>query len=444
MPRSIWTDTRRLQQVLKNLLSNAFKFTDRGEVVLAIGTAASGWTQGNPSLDNASPVIAFSVRDTGIGIPHDKQKLIFEAFQQLDGTPSRKYGGTGLGLAITREIARLLGGEVVVSSEPGEGSTFTFFVPHHHLHVHAPPRRGDRRAEAEAPGATPTAEVLAAVLSSTPPSIRNEALAATRPPPPTVLVIAADPGLARVAVDAARDQGFAAMHAPNTETALQALRERRPDAVAIHLDAGGDATALLARLEGEPSMKQVPLHVFTAARPDEDGIDSIAPDHLRDEMALFLHRVEAEIPERLRALQRNMTVDPPLAGRKILVVDDDVRNVFAVTALLERHGVEVLRAESAADGIGLLRTAAGVDLVIMDVMMPDMDGYDAMKAIRAAPEFQRLPIIALTAKAMKGDREKCLDAGASDYVTKPIENEQLLSLIRVWLYGAADKRSLPA
>jgi CheY-like chemotaxis protein len=186
-------------------------------------------------------------------------------------------------------------------------------------------------------------------------------------------------------------------------------------------------------------MAQVPTHVFTAASRSDDGVDEVLPDQLRDEMALFLHRVEAELPERRRQLQRSVSLEPPLTGRKILVVDDDVRNVFAVTALLERHGVEVLRAENAADGIAMLRKAGGVDLIIMDVMMPDMDGYAAMKAIRAEAEFQRLPIIALTAKAMKGDREKCLDAGASDYVTKPVQNEQLISLVRVWLYGAPEQ-----
>jgi hypothetical protein len=271
--------------------------------------------------------------------------------------------------------------------------------------------------------------------------VRNDALGAVAGrPPPTVLIVAGDPELAHVAIDAARDQGFTTIHAPSAETALLACRERRPDAVAIHLEPGGDASALLERFEDEPSLRQVPLHVFTVPRRDEEGIDAVVPDHLQDEMALFLHRVEAEIPERRRALQRSPSLEPPLAGRKILIIDDDVRNVFAVTALLERHGVEVLRAEGARPGIELLRATPGVDLVIMDVMMPDMDGYAAMKAIRAEPQFQRLPIVALTAKAMKGDREKCLEAGASDYVTKPVDNEQLLSLVRVWLYGTAEKR----
>ena len=281
-PKVIYTDPRRLQQVLKNLLSNAFKFTDRGGVSLRMSLATEGWGPDNEVLDHSNAVLAFSVTDTGIGIPLHKQKIIFEAFQQADGTTSRKYGGTGLGLSISRELARLLGGEIRVSSVHGGGSTFTLYVPQ----THAP-----------APGS-----------ASQPP-----ALLAARAQPPALLVA------------------------------------------------------------------------------------------------------------------------PAFSGKKALVVDDDVRNIFAITSVLERYQMSVVYAEDGRRGIELLREHPDVDVVLMDVMMPAMDGHETTREIRKEARFADLPIIALTAKAMKGDREKCLEAGASDYITKPVEPEQLLALLRVWL-----------
>ncbi|HWB76352.1 MAG TPA: ATP-binding protein [Nannocystaceae bacterium] len=283
-PPTIRTDGRRLRQVLKNLLSNAFKFTDDGGVTLTIGVAQSGWSKDERALAEASKVLRFAVEDTGVGIPKDKHRVIFEAFQQADGTTSRRYGGTGLGLSISREIARMLGGEIGLESEPGRGSTFTLYLP-------------DRSASA-------------------------------------------------------------------------GLRRR------------GD-TAELGRVESLPD-------------PHDARRGSVR-------------------------------------GRKVLLVDDDVRNLYALGTLLELHGLVVLRADNGRDGISMLLRVPDIEVVLMDVMMPQMDGYETMRQIRRTEGLGQIPIIALTAQAMKGDREKCLAAGASDYVSKPVDTEHLLARLRTWL-----------
>jgi len=298
LPRTVTTDEQRLQQVLKNLLSNAFKFTGEGGVTLCLEPAPDGR-------------IAFGVADTGVGIPGDKLRLIFEAFQQGEGGMSRKYGGTGLGLSISREIARLLGGELDVSSVPGEGSEFTLLLP-----------------------------------------------------------------LEYVAVD----------------TEPVTLTETAPELVA--------ATVPMKQANGRPPGEAV------------DEPPALAPDE----------------PPALAPADRAL-----LEGRRVLLVDDDVRNVFALASLLETRGMEVLFAENGRDAIETLRESPDVDLVLMDIMMPEMDGHEAVRRIREMDEFKDLPIVALTAKAMQGDREKSLLAGASDYVAKPVDSERLLSLMRVWL-----------
>ena len=298
LPRTVTTDEQRLQQVLKNLLSNAFKFTGEGGVTLCLEPAPDGR-------------IAFGVADTGVGIPGDKLRLIFEAFQQGEGGMSRKYGGTGLGLSISREIARLLGGELDVSSVPGEGSEFTLLLP-----------------------------------------------------------------LEYVAVD----------------TEPVTLTETAPELVA--------ATVPMKQANGRPPGEAV------------DEPPALAPDE----------------PPALAPADRAL-----LEGRRVLLVDDDVRNVFALASLLETRGMEVLFAENGRDAIETLRESPDVDLVLMDIMMPEMDGHEAVRRIREMDEFKNLPIVALTAKAMQGDREKSLLAGASDYVAKPVDSERLLSLMRVWL-----------
>jgi signal transduction histidine kinase/HAMP domain-containing protein len=304
-PWSIVTDQHRVEQVLKNLLSNAFKFTERGSVRLRAGLAPPGSRFSSPSLRAAPEVAALSVADTGIGIASNKLLEIFEAFQQADGTTSRKYGGTGLGLSISREIARLLGGEIQVESEPGRGSAFTLLLP-----------------------ATGTAE-----------QPRPEAREPAR-------------------VGAAPEAGWASSAGP-----ASVVRPSR--------SAGG-------RAEG-------------------DG-------------------------------------DAALAGKRVLIVDDDVRNVYALTSALEDRGMEAVYAADGSSGIELLQREKDIDLVLMDVMMPGMDGHETTRAIRQLDGFQDLPIIALTAKAMRGDREQSLAAGASDYITKPVDLDQLLEMMREWLY----------
>jgi two-component system chemotaxis sensor kinase CheA len=303
LPQTIQTDTKRLQQILKNLLANAFKFTDQGGVDLRIHRAKSGWKSGHDQLDDAPGVIAFTVTDTGIGIPDMKQKIIFEAFQQADGTTSRKYGGTGLGLSISRELTRLLGGDLRVASEPGKGSSFTLYLPFAHAFTD-------------------------------------------------------------VSVDA-----------------VQRLR--------LQQDAARGAMHPIA--DTEKLERDVP--VFATPQPC-----------------------------------------PELAGRKVLIIDDDPRNIFALTGALQDRGLTVLNAESGKRGLEILRSEPGVELVLMDIMMPELDGYDMIRILRGQDDHLRnLPIIAVTAKAMKGDREKCLAAGATDYVAKPVNVGDLVSLMRNWM-----------
>jgi signal transduction histidine kinase/ActR/RegA family two-component response regulator len=319
LPPSLQTDAKRLQQILKNLLSNAFKFTSRGSVLLDVTLAKSGWSTGQASLASTDEVVAFSVTDTGIGIPADKQRIIFEAFQQADGTTSREFGGTGLGLSISSELARLLGGEIQVQSAPGEGSTFTLYVP--------------------------------LALQD----------AATRREP-----------------DAAAD----------SERSDRRFGERR----------------------GAP-VRSTP---GTTAKPEERSNEIL----------------EIE-PEERKAL----------SGKKVLIVDDDIRNIFALTSALEREGLIVLHAENGLDAMEALNRHPEISLILMDLMMPELDGYDTIRLIRGQKRFRDIPIIGVTARAMKGDRDKCLEAGASDYLAKPVNVQQLLYLMLVWL-GLKDDRAV--
>jgi len=309
LPTVIETDEKRLQQILKNLLSNAFKFTAKGSVELRIVPVETGWSAGRAQLDAAEQVIAFVVADSGVGIPANKQKVIFEAFQQADGTTSRRYGGTGLGLSISRELTGLLGGEITVKSVPGTGSTFVLYLP-----------------------------------------LPKDAAVGRSPP-------------------AAMDVETTALRVPAAQQTPQPPR-------------------------ADPAVTRLPQ--------TED----------RD---------------------RRREVEPGLANRKVLIVDDDVRNVFALTGALEHCGMTVLNAEGGKEGLEILKSVPDIDMVLMDIMMPELDGYDTIRMIRGYEQFRNLPIIAVTAKAMKGDREKCLDAGASDYIAKPVNVEQLTSLLRLWL-----------
>ena len=575
LPATLCTDERRLQQVLKNLLSNAFKFTEKGRVSLKIGMATKGWRPEHEVLAAAKGVVAFTVSDTGIGISKDKQKIIFEAFQQADGTTSRRYGGTGLGLSISREIARLLGGEIHLDSELGRGSTFTLFLPLSfgavgpmHASHHAGPlsaRGGPRRAEAagahreQAPGEQPLEPVPIDDLAETHPGDRS------------FLIVEGDMSFAKVLLDLARERGFKGLIATRAERALALARELQPKAITLEVrlpdadgwtvlerlkhdlrtrhipvqvisgdpewkrgiergamaylgkpadlaalrvafdriaelvdvrtrrllivddDAGqrmsiteligGDDVSTTAVESGEEALaalrtqrfdcvvtdlglpdmsgvalaeairkdaaiKQVPLIVYTGREVSDERREELAqvaeaivlkdvssPELLFAETSLHLHRPASSLTEaKRRMLEMTLEADPLLAGKKVLIVDDDGRNIFALTTVLERKKIEVVHADSGAAALAVLASVSGIDAVLLDVMMPEMDGYETMQAIRQFEEFDSLPIIALTARAMKGDREKCIEAGASDYIAKPVDVEQLFTLLRVWLY----------
>ena len=572
LPPALQTDTKRLQQVLKNLLSNAFKFTERGSVSLTTRVATEGWNPEQELLNAANTVIAFSVTDTGIGIPREKHSVIFEAFQQGDTGTGRKFGGTGLGLSISRQITRLLGGEIRIESTPGEGTTFTLYLPliYPAQPVETPSEDGDGVAVADAPKSLMTASsrvVLAPVVERAVSDDRASIEEGDR----ILLIAEDDPNFAQILLDLARERGFKGLVAQSADRALALAREYVPTAVTLDLRLpDADGWTILDRLKHDPATRHVPVHIISVEEnwqrglrlgaidfltkpatkeslsealttlhefidrpvkrllvveddeaqqhsiaeligdgdvettavatgadalealqresfdcmvldlglPDMTGFqlitrvkgeiglrklptivytgkqltkreeaelkrmaesvvikDAQSPERLLDETALFLHRVTARLPEsKRRMLDQLHRTDPTLSGRTALVVDDDVRNIFALTTFLERSEMKVIYAESGRDGIARLNDTPEVDVVLMDVMMPEMDGYETMRAIRETPKFRNLPIIAVTAKAMKGDREKCIEAGASDYVAKPVDMDQLLSLLRVWLY----------
>ncbi|HEV8502453.1 MAG TPA: HAMP domain-containing protein [Casimicrobiaceae bacterium] len=557
------TDSKRLQQILKNLLSNAFKFTAQGRISLTAEVATEGWSNEHPVLASAENVVAFRVQDTGIGIQPDKQKLIFEAFQQADAGTSRKYGGTGLGLAISRELASLLGGEISLQSVPGSGSTFTLLLPSRYVGpavAPAPKREATPMLRDDRPAA-----LVALPIEVSLPDDRDNLL----PDEPVIVVVEDDPGYARIVADHARSHGFKVLIATRGSDAIDLVRRYRPTAVSLDIflpdmlgwtvlsqlkrdpatrhipvqvvsldedinqglargafgyvtkpwttdrlhsalarlrtfsmprrrrllvvddndaecksiaallghddvditTAGSGTAALLAlneqsydcavvdlklpdmsgfevleKIRDTPRLRELPVVVFTGKElsAEEDarlkvlarsvvvkGVES--PDRLFDETALFLHRVIADLPpEKRDMLERLHGSDEDLIGKQVLVVDDDVRNIFALSSVLERRGMTVRTAHTGREAIASLE--ARPDVVLMDIMMPEMDGYETMRAIRQRPSYRRLPIIALTAKAMKGDREKCLEAGASDYLAKPVNTEQLLSALRMWLH----------
>jgi HAMP domain-containing protein/signal transduction histidine kinase/CheY-like chemotaxis protein len=577
LPRALRTDSKRLNQVLRNLLSNAFKFTERGRVELRVRVASSGWDREVASLREAHEVVAFEVIDTGIGIAPDKQRHIFEAFQQADGTTSRKYGGTGLGLSISRELVRVLGGEIKLRSVEGAGSTFVVYLPVEH------PAAGaivEYRPEPEPAGWSPTVEDDRDGLD---------------PGESVVLIVDDDVNFCRVLLDLAHQAGFKGIVALGGEEALALAREHRPAAVTLDIglrDISG--WKVLDALRRDPITRDIPVHVVTVFEDAQERVESKGPltsfitkpatkdalqalfsriqslvrsgarhllvveddaiqradiigsipgdvvvheatsvadalaivrteqvdcvildlrlptvsgfkllEHFRkssklrrvpvvvytaaelnakeaevlrragcevvvkggldasrellEQVERFLARVSSDVvPARRRAGQaRTLAGDgvapPPasaesetaparrvaLAGRTVLVVDDDVRNVFALTAMLERHGMRVVPAEGGQEATRFLEeTAEPVDVVLLDMMMPEVDGYETLQRIRQRPQFAKLPIIALTAKAMRGDRERCLEAGASDYIAKPIDSSHLLAMLDRWLNGS--------
>jgi CheY-like chemotaxis protein len=566
--RTFYTDQKRLQQVLKNLLSNAFKFTDHGGIKLDVGPAATGWSADHPVLKHAGTVVAFEVADTGIGIAPEKQKIIFEAFQQADAGTSRKYGGTGLGLAISRELSHLLGGELTLRSTPGAGSTFTLYLPLKYVGPSTPIGRDTQQQRTGAP--LPAVATSTRVADATPEQVLDDR-ADIQPGETTLLIVEDDPHYARVLVDLAHDTGFKVLVVASGAEALDLAREYRPTAISldvflpdmlgwtvlsylkrdpslrhipvqmvtldenrqdalsrgafsfitkpattegieealsrikeyatprrrrllvvedneaeqvsirellghddieiVNASTGGEALEILRtqpidcvvldlrlpdisgfeilqRIRDDETLPDLPVVVFTGKEltPEHAGqLKDLArqvvikgvesPERLLDETSLFLHRIVADLPiHKQRMLERLHQSDEDLRGKRVLVVDDDVRNIFALGSVLERHGMNVITAQTGHEALAWLEKMPDVTLVLMDIMMPEMDGYQTIELIRANPAFRRLPIVALTAKAMKGDREKCLDAGASDYLAKPVNTEQLLATLRLWLH----------
>jgi HAMP domain-containing protein/signal transduction histidine kinase/CheY-like chemotaxis protein len=575
VPKNVQTDSKRLQQVLKNLLSNAFKFTEMGKVTLSVDVVDRGWSDERERLNSAGKVLAFSVVDSGIGIALDKQRIIFEAFQQADGSTSRKYGGTGLGLPISREIANLLGGELRVTSAPGEGSTFTLYLPATYTQSDVPVARTVTLQRYSPDGNTPPIAAAPDMLTEKALLLENvvaDDRGNLEDGDRVLLIIEDDQRFARLLLDMAREAGFKGMVAVTGESALALARRYVPDAITLDLRLPDmDGWTILDRLKHDATTRHIPVNVIsceqerergyrqgvigylekpvskesinealmqvksfvaTAAKkllvvepdrehskavvdligdgdvhskiamsgrealdllesehfdcivvatalPDMTGHEFVrrirddlgimrlpvivyagrdftqdekvevqkmgrvtlvkeaeSPHRLLDETALFLHRLQNDIPESQRKMiEQSQKADLVLTDRKILIVDDDVRNIFALTSILESNKMKVTYAERGIEAIKILEEDPSIELVLMDVMMPDMDGYETIRRIRAlGNDFKSLPIIALTAKAMKGDREKCMESGASDYIAKPVDVEQLKSLLRVWLY----------
>lgn len=575
-PPVLHTDPQRFAQILRNLLSNALKFTDRGEIRIHVGSAGPGR-------------VAFVVRDSGIGIPPHQQDLIFEAFRQADGSTHRKYGGTGLGLSISRDLARLLGGTLHVTSAPGEGSAFTLTLPVAGPTAAAPPwgqetgrltaaplapaiPSGDRSQVTDATqsiGRSRPAPPLAA------PAVPVDASAAARHGSRLLLVVEDDPRFAAILVDLAKELGFECEVAETATAGLAIAASRLPSAIVLDVNLPDHSgLGVLDQLKHDSRTRHIPVHIVSVAdyaheamqrgaigyalkpvKRDElvsalkqleakfsqhvrrvlvveddarqreslrqllstDGVELIAvanaadaleqlghtsfdcmvmdlnlpdlsgyellermaqqedvsfppvivytgrtlardeeqrlrrysrsiiikgarsPERLLDEVTLFLHQVESSLPpDRQRMLQSVRSREAAFEGRRILVVEDDARNIFALSSVLEPRGAIVEVARNGRQALDVLakwgaEPGRGIDLVLMDVMMPEMDGLTATREIRANPEWRRVPIVALTAKAMKDDQQRCLDAGANDYIAKPLDVDRLLSLLRVWL-----------
>ncbi|MBB3111241.1 HAMP domain-containing protein/signal transduction histidine kinase/CheY-like chemotaxis protein [Paenibacillus phyllosphaerae] len=568
VPKLVVTDLKRLQQILKNLLSNAFKFTEQGQVALLVRTALDGWNVENVRLAQAEAVLCFTVNDTGIGISEDKQQIVFEAFQQADGSTNREYGGTGLGLAISREIATMLGGEITLSSIVGMGSTFSLYLPVGKV-------RQAESYEAAKPKYTPE------VIDVVPPhKTRTYSLELDKdivddrhhiePGDRVFLIIEDDYKFNEILLHLLHKKGIKAVITSTGSNALELARKYKPSAITLDLRLKDmDGWLVVEQLKNDMEVAHIPVSVITVEEDEVilkqkgvfdfiskpvtneelenalDRLNAFADLHVRhllvvtphperrtqwtellagkdlrivtvdtarkalnqlknksfdcvladnelndmtitrfirevqkqaankykpiivhrsaklsvdmeDELdvlektavlkeakttlqilegtSLFLHRKAENLPESSKqTVVKLHSSDEMIAYKKVLVVDDDIRNIFALTTILERHNMKVVPAENGQDAIAALQQNPDIDIVLMDIMMPVMDGYETTRAIRRDPAFKDLPIIALTAKAMKGDRELCLEAGASDYITKPVNSAQLLTMIRTWL-----------
>jgi HAMP domain-containing protein/signal transduction histidine kinase/CheY-like chemotaxis protein len=594
LPVTLYTDAKRLQQIIKNLLSNAFKFTNQGHVTLSVDLVETGWNLDNDSLNRATEVVAFSVSDSGIGIPLDKQQIIFEAFQQADGSTSRKYGGTGLGLAISRELSRLLGGEIRLTSIPGQGSNFILYLPTNYSAPRLQRRQGTVDTTVEPPvhhlpalpefpyrigqkpvgndgavtGDRPQSWPVERQIEEVPNEVgddRNE----LRPGDRILLIVENDLAFSRFILEAAREIGFKGLVTSMGADALTLTREYKPHAITLDLnlpdidgwrvldrlkndlatrhipvcvvstdesrdralnsgaflflakplqnaqvlerllttvgdyvnrklrtllliepDAVKQAKLIEAvssdnvhvqvandtgtidevmqnqdidclvtsnssaelwerfRLEDEPQdgmSRRLPVIIYAEQPQQLDAISSRATsctirqahsrDRLRDLTAFYLHDNVAKLPKDQQQMLHDLYCsDRGLRGKKVLIVDDDMRNIFALSTVLEEHDMVVKSADNGRDAISMLQTDDEMDIVLMDIMMPEMDGMETMREIRKVPRLKNLPIIAVTAKAMKGDREKCIEAGAWDYLSKPVDVAQMLSALRAWLH----------
>ncbi|WP_327733214.1 HAMP domain-containing protein [Streptomyces nojiriensis] len=458
-PADLLTDDARLRQILRNLLSNAVKFTERGGVELRIEPAAPA--EAPAGLPGRAPLLAFRVRDTGIGIPEQQLESVFGAFQQADGTTSRKYGGTGLGLSISREIAQLLGGAVIAESTPGQGSTFTLYLPVSRADYEDEPLPEALETAARHAGAAGRplpAGAVGTAAAPVPPQRRARRLLVIEERPRGLLSLVAESADRDLTPDhlppGDHREGVQVVNATSSREAAAALAAHSFHCVVLELDMpGGEALRFLDALDGDPALSSLPVlaHNNPRLKTGQERVlrDRAASrrlellsslDELRERIVLHL---SAERPgdvlplvhEDAQDRQAAHPLDDDLAGRTVLVVDDDARNLFALSGVLELHGVRVLHAEDGRKGIDALVRNEGVDLILMDVMMPELDGYAATAEIRRMPAYSGLPIIAVTAKAMPGDREKSLAAGASDYVTKPVDADDLIARVRHWLTG---------
>jgi two-component system chemotaxis sensor kinase CheA len=444
------TDPQRLQQILNNLLSNAFKFTEKGRVEFVAQVATSGWSPSHEILSRASQVVAFSVIDTGIGIPAEMQQSIFEAFAQGDGTTSRKYGGTGLGLSIVRELTRLLGGEIRLESEPGVGSVFTVYLPVEtaaQARRHGPSGTANGRSEGSSRRSPETVRTGVAVGSGW--HVEATQAVAEREPvqaQQTLLVVEDDPIQRQHLVELMASVNARTIAVETGEEALALLEDQKFDCVVVDLGLPGlSGWQVIDHIRSRKALRSVPLLVYTArdlTKKEELKLGRAtktivvkevrSPERLRDEVTAIL-AVSAGSRSAASGSNGTEVPDSALAGKKVLVVDDDIRNIFALTAMLERQKMDVTSVDSGKEAIETLSQNADIDVALVDVMMPEMDGYMTMSKMRELPNFHNRPIIALTAKAMKGDREKCIEAGASDYIAKPVSTEELLAMLRSWL-----------
>ncbi|WP_102346545.1 response regulator [Bacillus sp. Marseille-P3661] len=432
IPTSIYSDELRVKQVLKNLLSNAFKFTHQGGVKFEIDYSTK--------LNN-QPCFSFSIEDTGIGVPEEKLDLIFQAFQQADGTTSRKYGGTGLGLSICRETAALLGGEVNVKSKVGKGSTFTFYVGDYKT------KSNSENKEFNLDEVAVTAETKMSEQKERdrvlPSRTQHQADEIKR-----LLIVDDDVRQRNSIMELIGENNVIIKAVSSGHEAIEELKVNQFDCLVLDLGLA-DTTGfdLLKKIKTTIEDENIKVFIYTGrdlSSKEELFLnryshtiiikDAHAPQRLKEELEFYLNSNDgnAEIEE---VEITDINVAPELEGKKILLVDDDVRNVYALSSVLELYGMDITFAENGVEALKIVDETSDFDLILMDIMMPEMDGYETIRRLRDNPTFFNLPIIALTAKAMKEDREKCLEVGASDYIVKPVDPDQLISLIRVWLYA---------